>query len=217
MSRILSVEDLRLKSNGAHGNREFALQIEELDIESGDLVFVLGDRGAGKTALRDALDAILCPSIASGRNLTIPQAKVKPQPCVCVRCLERDDCIGFKAISGDCSQFDDAKTVYYADDPCLSGTNDGSGSQIIDQARELSLTLLIGVDPDRLRATLSYFLESDPGRILWLDEGRMFWKGASSEFISEAPALCCDIAKANPNLTQGFVDSIRHSAQGMKK
>jgi hypothetical protein len=99
------------------------------------------------------------------------------------------------------------RTLVYADDPKL-------GAEIIEVAWERNLTLMIGSDPDRLADTLGQFVERVGGRILWLENGRVFWDGMAREFCSSAEMLWRDYQRRQQEtgyctVGKDFIGSIR--------
>jgi energy-coupling factor transporter ATP-binding protein EcfA2 len=189
--RLVEVADLKMDNDRRRADciRPLALNIGHLRVDLGDRIFILADNGNGKSALADALTAILQSKDAQGTNLKF-SAFDRAQP-IRVGRLTRAPEATIRRQGGEPEDVrtlatldtsEATRTLVYADDPKL-------GAEIIDVAWERNLTLMVGSDPDRLAHTLGRFVEKVGGRIVWLEKGRVFWDGAAGEFCSSAETL----------------------------
>lgn len=103
--RLLTIRGLRLQNDGAPGNRTYAIDIGAFDVDRGDLVFVLGNRGDGKSALRSALKAIFAHQSTSGQNVMVPQTHDMNKPTIQISFFQRKIGVAFKELSGDPNLF----------------------------------------------------------------------------------------------------------------
>lgn len=214
---LLEIRGLRVKNDGKKTARQFALDIDHLEIRPFDCILVLADRGHGKSALKDSLKAIFSQPLAERNNLDIPQGK-ESKPPVHIDSLLRAGNVCFHEKDGDpagLQTIKDHSTIIYCDDPLFPYTPDSSSREMIDIIRERSLTMMITSDPDRIQRTLEHLLNSQTSRILWLLNGRIFWNGQAGEFCNSIDALCNQYQsewKEGPD-TEGFLKKIRFATQ----
>ncbi|MBI3799290.1 MAG: hypothetical protein HY268_20285 [Deltaproteobacteria bacterium] len=189
---LLQIEGLRVKNDGDRTVRQFALDIDSLEVRPNDCILILADRCHGKSALRASLKAIFCQPLTEGNNLDIPQCE-ESKPIVHVDSLFRREDACFHEQGGDpkgLQAVEDRSTIIYCDDPLFPHTQNSSSREILDTVRKRSLTMMMASDPDRLQGTLEYLLTHQTSRILWLCNGRVFWNGLAGEFHTSVDALC---------------------------
>lgn len=191
---IIELRDVRLPNGGKKTEREIALNLVHIRITHGEVVFVLGKRGAGKSPLHDVLQAVFHAKDTEGQDLVLPQSDVK-KPDIMLGEFRRKPEVRLHSQSGKPEDVPHAeeKVLIYCDDPIMRdpATNEdySSAPAILDRVLERKLTMLIGTDPDRLQVALSHFLIGGMGSILWLCEGEIVFSGSIAEFLKERAAL----------------------------
>lgn len=204
---LMKLSGLQVKNAGAKTTRLWALSLEEFHIDDGEIVFILGMRGAGKSAFHDSIASVFLAGLIEGEKLVIQQSKPDRSPIQISR-LWRAGRFRFHSQSGKPEHVPNAgePVLMYCDDPNESGP---TGSAIIDLAIERKHAMVIGTDPDRLEVTLRHFLQRNTGRILWLHNGERLFEGTCGDFRRTRGATCDSIPQPQGSSDNNFLHAVR--------
>lgn len=207
---LMKLRGLQVKNAGTKTTRPWALSLDEFHIDYGEIIFMLGARGAGKSAFHDAIAAIgaaFGAGLLEGENVVIQQPK-PDRPPIRISRLCRAAEFRFHSQSGRPDHVPNAgePVLIFCDDPNEGGP---TGPAIIDLVIQRKHAMLIGTDPDRLEVTLRHFLQRDAGRIFWLHNGEKLFDGTCRDFRRARRAACESVPPPKSSSEEKFLEAVR--------